>query len=90
MTVKFYLFTALLGLSLATQAQNTTTDNTSKPGNPLGSHNVYLSGMFAGQVLSLNYEYRFRPLQRKFGVYAGLGFASTYVEKKEETKRSVF
>lgn len=85
MTVKLYLFCALLGLSVTTQAQTRNPVNAAKFDNRLGRHNVYLSGMFAGQVVSLNYEYRFRPLQRKFGVYAGIGFASTHIEKKEDT-----
>jgi hypothetical protein len=90
MTVKFYLFFALLGLSVITQAQTTSSVDTLKFDNRLGRHNVFLSGMFAGQVVSLNYEYHFRPLQRKFGVYAGVGFASTYVKKEEKRSASVF
>lgn len=75
MTVKLFLLSALLGLSVAAQAQSTTSLNT---GNDLGRHNVYLNTLF-GQVLSLNYEYRFQPHQRGLGVYGGIGISAMHV-----------
>lgn len=78
MTVKRFLLTTLLGLSVAAQAQKTT--NTSLDiSNDLGRHNVYLNAMLAGQVVSVNYEFRLQPHQRGLGVYGGLGIAPMHV-----------
>ncbi|HEY0608006.1 MAG TPA: hypothetical protein VGD35_00090 [Chitinophaga sp.] len=81
MTVKLFLFTALFGLSVAAQAQTTTSLNT---GNDLGRHNVYLNAMLAGQVVSVNYEFRLQPHQRGLGVYGGIGISPMHVQWRPE------
>lgn len=85
MTVKLYLFAALLGLSAAVQAQtdNTTSGKSEISGNCPGKHNLYLSTLFTGRVMSVKYEFHLKQHQRGLGAFAGIGVAPTYVEPEK-------
>lgn len=77
MTVKFYLFAALLGLSAAVQAQTSASQTLVKPttDNSLGQQTVYFGVMGSGILLSAHYDIRFRPNQLGWGIHAGVGYA---------------
>lgn len=79
MTVKLYLFCALLGLSVVTQAQTSTSSLTlSKPENRQGTQAVYLGFFGDGLFISANYEIHFKPGQRGWGIHAGIGYTPGY------------
>ena len=79
MTVKFYFFAALLGLSAAVQAQTSASQTLIKPttDNSLGQQTVYLGVMGSGILLSAHYDVRFQPNQLGWGIHAGVGYAPT-------------